>query len=96
MQRARDVMTRQVATVAPETPVREIARILLERGVSAAPVVDEAGCPVGMVSEGDMIGREDDTGARWRDWWLALVAEGESLHPDYLASFEGPGHRAGT
>ena len=94
MQRARDVMTREVATVAPETPVREIARILLERGVSAAPVVDAAGKPVGMVSEGDIIGREDDKGARRRDWWLALVAEGESLHPDYLASFEGPGHRA--
>ena len=94
MQRARDVMTREVATVAPETPVREIARILPERGVSAAPVVDAAGKPVGMVSEGDIIGREDDKGARRRDWWLALVAEGESLHPDYLASFEGPGHRA--
>ncbi len=93
MQRARDVMTRDVLTVAPDTPTREIARLLLERGVSAAPVLDEAGKPVGMVSEGDIIGRDDDHGHR-RDWWLALVAEGEALHPDYLASFQGGGHRA--
>ena len=93
MQRARDVMTRDVLTISPETPVREIARLLLERGVSAAPVVDESGKPLGMVSEGDIIGRSDQAGRR-RDWWLALVAEGEALHPDYLASFEGAGHRA--
>jgi len=94
MQRARDVMTREVLTVTPETPVREIARLLLERGVSAAPVVDEAGKPLGMVSEGDIIGRDDDSGRQRRDWWLALVAEGEPLNPDYLASFDGPGSRA--
>jgi CBS domain-containing protein len=38
--RARDLMTAEVVTVPPETPVMAIARLLAERGISAVPVVD--------------------------------------------------------
>ncbi|EGY02141.1 CBS domain-containing protein [Nitrospirillum viridazoti Y2] len=84
--RAHDVMTEDVLTLAPDTPVSRIAALLLDRGVSAAPVVDGRGGVIGMVSEGDLINREEagaDHEAR-RDWWLALVAEGEQL-PAYWA-----------
>lgn len=50
-----DVMTRQVVTVAEETTVAEVARIMRERGFSAVPVLDKAGRLVGIVSEGDLI-----------------------------------------
>jgi len=52
---AADVMTRDVAVVAPETPLREVAERLTERHVSAVPVVDENGTVVGIVSETDLI-----------------------------------------
>jgi CBS domain-containing protein len=50
-------MTSQVITVAPETPVAEVLRLLTERRISGAPVV-EAGRVIGMVSEGDLLWRE--------------------------------------
>lgn len=83
---AKDLMTRDVVVVRPDTPVREIARVLLDRTISAVPVVDAAGAPVGMVSEGDLIGRNEAERDARRDWWLALLAEGEALSADFLAS----------
>src|SRR5205823_1774820 len=53
-----DVMTREVATVAPATPVKEIARVLAQRRVSALPVVDLEGRVVGVVSEADLLLKE--------------------------------------
>ncbi|MDZ5650438.1 CBS domain-containing protein [Nitrospirillum sp. BR 11828] len=87
--RAHDVMTENVLTVTPDTPVSRIAALLLERGVSAAPVVDSHGGVIGMVSEGDLIDREEAGAAHEarRDWWLALVAEGEQL-PAYWAAVQ--------
>jgi CBS domain-containing protein len=79
-------MTTDVVVVAPDTPVDEIARVLLEHTISAVPVVDAAGAPVGMVSEGDLIGRDRRERDSRRDWWLALLAEGEPLNPEFLSS----------
>jgi CBS domain-containing protein len=84
---AREFMTKDVVSVSPDTSTREIARLLLANGISAVPVVDRSGMAIGMVSEGDLLGRgEADRQAR-RDWWLTLLAEGETLHPEFLASF---------
>ena len=91
---ARDVMTTDVVSVTPDTPSSEIAKLLLGRGISAVPVVDAAGVPLGMVSEGDLIGRDESAREARRDWWLALLAEGEALHPDFLASLRDTGHKA--
>ncbi|MFO1061855.1 MAG: CBS domain-containing protein [Dongiaceae bacterium] len=82
--KARDVMTADPASVPPEATMRDVARLLLQRGISAVPVVDPRGAVLGMVSEGDLLGRaEADRDAR-RDWWLELLAEGEALSPAFL------------
>jgi CBS domain-containing protein len=39
-----------------------------------------------MVSEGDLMGRNDADRQARRDWWLMMLGEGEALHPDFLAS----------
>jgi CBS domain-containing protein len=52
---ARDIMTADVVTVAPQTPVGEIARLLAEKQISGAPVVDDAGRLRGIVTEADLI-----------------------------------------
>ncbi|HLH22379.1 MAG TPA: CBS domain-containing protein [Chloroflexota bacterium] len=52
-----DVMTRDVLTVAPNTGVQEIARLLWSHGISGVPVVDATGALVGIVSELDLLVR---------------------------------------
>ena len=56
---ARDVMTAKVITVGPDEPTRAVARLLLDNGISAVPVIDTEGTPIGMVSEGDLINRDE-------------------------------------
>jgi CBS-domain-containing membrane protein len=52
------VMTRDVITVTPSTPLKDVARLLVQRRVSGMPVVDEDGTVVGVVSEGDILVKE--------------------------------------
>src|ERR1039458_8936864 len=86
MTQAREFMTNKVITVSPDASIQEIARLLLDHSISAVPVVDALGAPIGIVSEGDLIGRtEADRDAR-RDWWLDLLAEGEALAPEFLTN----------
>jgi predicted transcriptional regulator len=82
---ARDVMSKPVVSVHPDTPLREIARLLIDKGISAVPVVDDKEAPIGMVSEADLI--RPDRAARevWRQSWLEIFAEGEPLAPELLA-----------
>ena len=82
---ARELMTTEVTVVPPDMPARKIALVLLDGGISAVPVVDATGAPIGMVSEGDLLGRRQDVRGQRREWWLTMLAEGESLSPEFLA-----------
>ncbi|ADH84954.1 CBS domain-containing protein [Desulfurivibrio alkaliphilus] len=55
MQLAKDIMTAEVITVSPDLPVEKLASLLWERRISGAPVVDEQGELVGVVTESDLI-----------------------------------------
>ena len=70
--KAQDVMAAPVVTVAPETPVPEIAALLIERQISAVPVVD-GGAVVGIVSEGDLLRRGETRTERRRPGWLEML-----------------------
>ena len=87
---ARDVMTSAVISTTGETPVRDIAQLLLQNQISAVPILDQSGAPMGMVSEGDLIGRDETERNARREWWLALLAEGEALSPDFLSGLSHP------
>ncbi len=65
-----DVMTTDVLTVRESTPYKEIARLLAERRVSAVPVVDDDGRVVGVVSETDLLRKEEHL-VPWRSRRLA-------------------------
>jgi len=80
----KDVMTRDVATVTRETPVEEIAKLLLARHISAVPVVDDAGRVLGLVSEGDLMRRVADPDKPRRSWWLELFAEPRASAADFV------------
>ena len=92
--KARDVMTTSIVSVDPDTPVSAIARSLSEHGISGVPVLDHSGAALGMVSEGDLIGRDEAAREARRDWWLTVLAEGEALSPEFLASLRTPERRA--
>ena len=53
-----DLMTRDVLTVTPATPLSAAIQILVDRQVSGLPVVNEAGKIVGVISESDLMWRE--------------------------------------
>jgi CBS domain-containing protein len=53
--KARDLMTRPVITVRPETPTGEAAALLGKHQITALPVVDVDSRLLGMISEGDLL-----------------------------------------
>jgi CBS domain-containing protein len=55
MKKASDIMTSKVITVTTETSVQELARLLSLNNISGAPVVDNAGNLLGIVTENDLI-----------------------------------------
>jgi CBS domain-containing protein len=75
--RARDLMTPDVVTVPPETPVLAVARLLADRGISAAPVVDGQGQVVGVVTEADLIRRLAGEEDRPPGWLASLFSNQE-------------------
>ncbi|TAL15923.1 CBS domain-containing protein [bacterium] len=58
MKTARDLMTREVHTVTPNTGLKELAKLFAEKRVGGFPVV-EAGRVVGVVTESDLIHRDE-------------------------------------
>jgi CBS domain-containing protein len=82
--KASDVMTRELASVRPATPVAEIARLLLARGVSAVPVLGEAGEPLGVVSEADLVAREEIGTLERGAWWLTLLSDPTRQAGDFI------------
>ena len=53
--RVGEVMTRDVVSVTPDTPLKDVAAALVERGVSGLPVCDADGAVVGVLSEADLL-----------------------------------------
>lgn len=67
---AKDVMTTRVITVLEDTPVEELVRTLLKWRISGVPVVDANDELVGVVSEGDLLGRATSEADEGDSWWL--------------------------
>ncbi len=55
MPKVAEVMTREVITVTPETSLRDLAKILAEKNLNGAPVVDDDGDVIGVVCESDLV-----------------------------------------
>ena len=55
----KDLMTPQVVTIGPATPFKEIGPRLANHRVSAVPVVDDDGLVLGVVSEADLLLKEE-------------------------------------
>lgn len=63
MLKVRDVMGRSVISVGPETQLKDVAVLLIDRGISGLPVVDADGSVLGVVSEADLLIKEQGADA---------------------------------
>jgi len=81
---AASIMTRDVVTAHPTDTVARVARMLAEHAISAVPICDHSGALLGMASEGDLMRPFIDTNVKHRAWWLALLADGADLAPEFL------------
>jgi CBS domain-containing protein len=70
--RAADIMTTSLLTLTPDMTVGQAARMLAERGVSGAPVLDGRGALIGILTEGDLIRRLAVSQDKPRSWFLGL------------------------
>jgi CBS domain-containing protein len=88
---AADIMTPDVITASPDTPLAELVDLMLKHRISGLPIVDQ-GIIVGIVSEGDLLRRAETGTARRRSHLLELVSSTAASAADYVRTH---GRRAG-
>jgi len=86
---ARDLMTPDVVTVPPETPVVAMAKLMADRGISAVPVLGADGALLGLVTEADLIRRLADEDEEHRPGWLAAIFTNAGSLADRYARTHG-------
>lgn len=77
--KAMDVMVRDVVTVRPDDDVALAVRLLAEHDVSALPLVDDDDHVIGVISEADLLHREEIGTEKQRPWWLEAVTPASTL-----------------
>lgn len=58
MLKVKDIMTKDITTVTPDTEVVKAAKILLEKRINGLPVVDDSGKLVGILCQSDLIAQQ--------------------------------------
>jgi CBS domain-containing protein len=69
-----DVMTRNCITISPDATVEEAVNLMLSRHISGLFVVNQNGDLAGVLTEGDLLRRDELGTQRNRPWWLRLLA----------------------
>ena len=81
--KASDIMVRKVITTDPQATVSEVAKLLIENDISALPVLDVQGRLVGVISEADLMRREEMGSEKRRPWWLEALIPGATLAKEF-------------
>ena len=76
---AKDVMTRDIITVSPNTKVKDVAMILIKNQISGAPVADKNGNILGIVSEADIVAKKGKDAKSIMSKKVVSVREGASV-----------------
>ena len=84
--KAMDVMVRDVITVSPDDDVADAVQLLADYDVSALPVVDDDENVVGIISEADLVHREEIGTEKHRPWWLEAVTPASTLAGEFAKS----------
>jgi CBS-domain-containing membrane protein len=70
---AADVMTRRVISIAPDAPIEDAVKLMLNHRISGLLVVDATGHLAGVITEGDLLRRSELGTGHHRSWWLNLL-----------------------
>ena len=84
--KGRDVMVRDVITIGPRDSVAHAAKLIAQNDVRAVPVIDDQGRLVGIVSEGDLMNREEIGTEIHHPWWIEAVTPGATLAAEFAKS----------
>ena len=84
--RAKDIMTESIVCVNVKETVFDAAELLLGAGVSAAPVVNDQGNVLGIVSEADLIHRAEIATAPRRSWLQRLLGGEATAARDFVST----------
>ena len=79
----KDLMTTNVITIGPDTPIPEIAVILSKHGISAVPVITDEESVIGIISEGDLVQTLRGRQGLRRSWWLKLIGNPDEHNHDF-------------
>ena len=58
MLKVKDIMTREIITVSPETEIVSAAKILLEKRINGLPVIDSSGRLAGVLCQSDLVAQQ--------------------------------------
>jgi CBS domain-containing protein len=86
MMKARDVMVAPVITATPHAAVKDVAELFVENNISAAPVVDDRGRVIGIISDGDLLHRAEIDTEKRRSCWLRAFVDSDTLAREYTKS----------
>ena len=81
--KVREYMTHDVISVRTDTPVHDIASLMVEKRISGVPVLDEENRLVGIVGQGDLLHRAEVGTERRHKWWLRVFGDPNKLAREF-------------
>jgi CBS-domain-containing membrane protein len=82
--KAKDVMTKGVVSVRPDTPATRAVQLMLRYELSGFPVIGDGGKLVGIVTEGDFLRRAETGTEMHRESWLEQMMGAGRLADEYV------------
>ncbi|WP_045835368.1 CBS domain-containing protein [Hyphomicrobium sp. 99] len=84
--KARDIMTKNVVSITPDSSIMEMAETMQKFRVSGLPVINASGQLVGLVTEGDCLRRAETGTETKRSGWRSFLAAPATLAGEYIHS----------
>jgi CBS domain-containing membrane protein len=75
----RDIMTRDVVAVAPDTSLTVVAKLFREQHISGAPVIDKDSRPIGVITLADLVYPTKPTTAQGRSVFYVVTEDATQL-----------------
>ena len=82
--KASDIMTRKVIAVDPDASILQAIHLMLQNRISGLPVIDTTGKLVGVLSEGDLLRRQEMGTQKRRARWVEFFMSGGRLANEYV------------